>query len=198
MQLAIDLHPEPADTVKPLNPSLRHAVTLFYALCAGMLAYAGFAFYKRTGVERATQASAEQFQIATAESQRIQGEFNRIIGLRAKAGELAEWLAISPPTQALVLLITQEVEPNVAFSRLAIEMEQGQPSAKITIELNAPNPDSASRQVAKVQAALDRAGFRTATVDTDAPTPEGWRFSAIVALPRNGEFTQITAAPASR
>lgn len=193
MQLAIDLQPEPPETPKALNQSLRNVVVLFYALSAGLLAYAGIASFKRIHVEEATHVFENKIKAATAESQRLQSEFDSITNLRAKAGDLAEWLTISPPAQALVLLVTQEVEPNVAFTRLAIEMEPAQPSAKITVELNTPGSESASRQVAKIQAALDRAGFRTATVDTDAPTPEGWKFSAIVALPRNGDFSQLTA-----
>ena len=193
MQLAIDLQPEPPETPKALNQSLRNVVVLFYALSAGLLAYAGIASFKRIHVEEATHVFENKIKAATAESQRLQSEFDSITNLRAKAGDLAEWLTISPPAQALVLLVTQEVEPNVAFTRLAIEMEPAQPSAKITVELSTPGSESASRQVAKIQAALDRAGFRTATVDTDAPTPEGWKFSAIVALPRNGDFSQLTA-----
>ena len=193
MQLAIDLQPEPPETPKALNQSLRNVVVLFYARSAGLLAYAGIASFKRIHVEEATHVFENKIKAATAESQRLQSEFDSITNLRAKAGDLAEWLTISPPAQALVLLVTQEVEPNVAFTRLAIEMEPAQPSAKITVELSTPGSESASRQVAKIQAALDRAGFRTATVDTDAPTPEGWKFSAIVALPRNGDFSQLTA-----
>lgn len=193
MQLAIDLQPEPPETPKALNQSLRNVVVFFYVLSAGLLAYAGIASFKRIHVEEATHVFENKIKAATTESQRLQSEFDSITNLRAKAGDLAEWLTISPPAQALVLLVTQEVEPNVAFTRLAIEMEPAQPSAKITVELNTPGSESASRQVAKIQAALDRAGFRTATVDTDAPTPEGWKFSAIVALPRNGDFSQLTA-----
>lgn len=193
MQLAIDLQPEPPETPKALNQSLRNGVVLFYLLSTSLLAYAGIASLKRIHVEGATSVFENKIKAATAESQRLQSEFEGITNLRAKAGDLAEWLTISPPAQALVLLVTQEVEPNVAFTRLAIEMEPAQPSAKITVELNTPGSESASRQVAKIQAALDRAGFRTATVDTDAPTPEGWKFSAIVALPRNGDFSQLTS-----
>jgi hypothetical protein len=193
MQLAIDLQPEPPETPKALNQSLRNVVVFFYVLSAGLLVYAGIASFKRIHVEEATHVFENKIKAATTESQRLQSEFDSITNLRAKGGDLAEWLTISPPAQALVLLVTQEVEPNVAFTRLAIEMEPAQPSAKITVELNTPGSESASRQVAKIQAALDRAGFRTATVDTDAPTPEGWKFSAIVALPRNGDFSQLTA-----
>jgi hypothetical protein len=52
--------------------------------------------------------------------------------------------------------------------------------------------DSASRQVASIQAALDRAGFHTVNIDTDQPTPDGWRFVAIIALPAKGDFSMLT------
>jgi hypothetical protein len=39
---------------------------------------------------------------------------------------------------------------------------------------------------------LDRAGFHTVNIDTDQPTPDGWRFVAIIALPAKGDFSMLT------
>jgi len=72
----------------------------------------------------------------------------------------------------LALLLTRDVEPNVSFSRLVVAMDQGQPSFKLVVELVSASHDSATRQINRLQDALDRAGFRTINVDSDGP-PRG-------------------------
>ena len=73
----------------------------------------------------------------------------------------------------------------------------GQPSFKLVVELVSASHDSATRQINRLQDALDRAGFRTINVDSDGPTPEGWRFASTVALPANGDFSKLAPSPNS-
>lgn len=191
MRVALDLQLNPPEVPKPLKPKWAPVLNLFYALCVCLLGYAGIASAQRFQLEAARTENAARLQGQNAELSRLQAEAASLTRQAAISGDLAEWLTITPPAQALTLLLTKEVQPNVSFSRLLIEMEQGQPNVRITVEMQTANPEAASRQVAGIQAALDRAGFRTINVDTDSPTPEGWRFIAMLALPLNGDFAQL-------
>jgi hypothetical protein len=191
MTLAHDLQINPPELPRPLKPALSNAIVLFYVTILAFSIYIGTTVLKGVRVTAESEILAKQFLLDESKLSAIEKEADSIAQLRAKAGDLSDWLSITPPAQALVILITQQLEPNVTFSRLAIEMEQAQPNAKITVELTTSKQESATRQIAKIQSALDLAGFRTATIDTDSPSPEGWKFSAIVALPRNGDFSLL-------
>lgn len=191
MTLAHDLQVNPPELPRPLKPALSNLVVLLYATILAFSIYIGSTALQGVRVAAESEVLSKNLLAAQTKLSAIEKEANSMAQLRAKAGDLSEWLNITPPAQALVILITQQLEPNVTFSRLAIEMEQAQPNAKITVELTTSKQESATRQIAKIQSALDRAGFRTATIDTDAPSPEGWKFSAIVALPRNGDFSLL-------
>jgi len=191
MIIAHDLQINPAELPRPLKATLQNLVVLFYAMILIFSVIIAVTLLQGVRVAVESELQSKKLLADQTKLSAIEKEANSMAQLRAKAGDLSDWLNITPPAQALVILITQQLEPNVTFSRLAIEMEQAQPNAKITVELTTSKQESATRQIAKIQSALDRAGFRTATIDTDAPSPEGWKFSAIVALPRNGDFSLL-------
>jgi len=190
-RVAIDIQPSPPDVFKPLPGKLSIAVTLFYLLSIGLLAYAGYASWSRIKIEQQitevnTSLSADNERQKTLEAETL------ALQKRAEIStDLTEWLAMSPPAQAMILLLARQVEPNISFSKLVIELEPGAPNAKITLEILSADQDNSARQINRVQAALEKANFKTVNIDADQPTPEGWRFVTTVALPRNGEFQKL-------
>jgi hypothetical protein len=197
MQLAIDLQPNPNPTPEPLPKAADTIVTFFYLAVILLLVFLGAAWAKRYTIQQQMTQTTADLARANASLADLRAEQTRLGKQGVVAGGLAEWLSMSPPAQALALLLTRDVEPNVSFSRLVVAMDQGQPSFKLVVELVSASHDSATRQINRLQDALDRAGFRTINVDSDGPTPEGWRFASTVALPANGDFSKLAPSPNS-
>ncbi len=191
MRVAIDIQPNPPEVPKSLPPGGANGITFFYFVALLLVGYIGVATTQHLHLAAARGRTETSLSDAQAELTGLISEGSDLMRRAAVAKELAEWLAITPPTQSLLLLLTQEVEPNVSFSRLQVEMEPGQPAAKITVEINTPSDDAASRQVASIQSALEKAGFRGINVDKDEPTPEGRRFMTTVALPLKGDYSLL-------
>jgi len=197
MRTAIDLQPAPPEVLKPIHPNKATGVTLFYGVSLIMVGYIAFATVERFKVQAAILEGTVRVEEAKAERDQLQKrteELNRKAGI---SNDLTEWLAMSPPAQVVALLLSGQVEPNISFSRMVVDMEPGAPNAKISIDLINDSPDVASRQdnssrqINKIQAALEKAGFKTVNIEADQPSPEGWRFVTIVALPQGGDFKKL-------
>ena len=197
MRTAIDLQPVPPAVLKPLNPNKATGVTLFYAVSLMLVGYIAFATIQRFKMQAAIMEGSVRVEEAKAERDKLLERTEALNRKAAISNDLTEWLAMSPPAQALALLLTGQVEPNISFSRMIVDLEPGAPNAKISIDLISDAPDIArrqdnsSRQVNKIQAALEKAGFKTVNIESDQPSPEAWRFVTIVALPQGGDFKKL-------
>lgn len=191
MKVAFDIQPDPVPVLKPASPSLLPAITGFYALTVVMLGLIGAMTAQRIGLEKRRQVIAAERIESGARRDALLAELRGLEKRASISDDLIEWLSICPPAQSLILLLSRDVEPSVAFSKLSMELEPGSPNAKITVEFSASNQDISTKQVANIQAALIKSGFRTVNIEADAPTPEGWRFVTLVALPLKGDFAQV-------
>lgn len=197
MRTAIDLQPAPPELLKPIHPSKATGVTLFYAMSFILVGYIAFATVERFKVQAAILEGTVRVEEAKAERDKLQQRTEELNRKAAISNDLTEWLAMSPPAQGLALLLSGQVEPNISFSKMVVDLEPGAPNAKISIDLISDAPevasrqDNSSRQVNKIQAALEKAGFKTVNIEADQPSPEGWRFVTIVALPQGGDFKKL-------
>lgn len=192
MRIAIDLQPNPPDVPRSLPAAGANAVTFFYFAMALLAVYGIVATTQHVRIAAAGARCDRELAEAQRDLASAIAEASELSRRTAVATELSDWLAITPPAQALLLALVQEVEPNVSFSRVQVEMEPGQPIARVAVDINTASGDAASRQVANVQNALERVGCRGINVDRDEPTPEGRRFVTTVALPLHGDFTLLT------
>lgn len=188
---AFDVTCEPQDVVKPLPANRIHFVTAFYAMMAVFLGWFVFNQFRIKGYQQTEATTMSETSALEAERDQLTQALKEMEKRAQISGDLVEWLAITPPAQAVVLMIAREVEPNVSFTRLTVDMEPGTPNLKLTTEFFSTDTEVSTRQVAKIQQALDRAGFRTINIETDQPIPEGWRFSILLACPQDGDFQSI-------
>ena len=128
----------------------------------------------------------------------LKNEADKIQHNTAVANDFAEWLSITPPTQMLTFLLSTQVEPNISLTRLSVEMAQGSPNFKVTVQMATKDQGAAGRQVLRTTKLLEDAGFQAVNTDTDSPTPEGWIFAATYASPAHGNFSKLTELAATK
>lgn len=191
MRIANDIQLTPPEVNKPLRANLAWGVTAFHVITFLLLAVIVFATISRFKVEATILSETALLGEAKAERDTIEQQTLALQRKVAISDDITTWLSMSPPAQALTLLLARQVEPDISYTRLAIEMEPGAPNAKISIEFASSSPDNSSRQVNKIQSALEKAGFEMVNIEADLAIPEGWRYVTIVALPPKGSFEKL-------
>ena len=199
MRLAIDIQRMPTAVPRPLPASLTHSVTVFYIVTVLSAGLAGFAYMRGVKLDAAYAVADADLTQRKSELAKIKKEADTLDEQKKMSGDLAEWLSITPPAQALLLLFSDNVQANVSFQQLSIDLPPGDPTVKIGLTMligiddALSRADAASQQTARLTDALANAGFRQVNVEQDHATPEGWQYVAIYSLPPKGNYTKLTS-----
>jgi hypothetical protein len=191
MRLAIDIQQNPPSVHKPLPQNRIILVIVFYLVVLGLGGINAYLYTKKTAILNEIAVHEKNLEEAKGIQAKIESDTIALQKNAQLARDLGDWLSINTPAQALLLLISRQVEPNVSFTELLTEFEPGAANGRITIEIISSSLDASSRQIAKIQEELGRAGFRTINIESDQPTAAGWRFVVMLALPTQGHFANL-------
>ena len=192
-RLGYDLYPGER-TVRPFAPpSLRIVPAVFWCAFAAAFAVVGINTLRES--QAARQARSLGAQIGILDNARDRNE--KLVGdIRAReetAKATCDWLLISPPTQALLVDITREIEgayreglgdnkPVARVDSLSITRQEGQPQMRLAIVVLGEGP-AANRVFQRISALFGRLGYSTVDLK-ETLVPRGFRYEHLLNIPK--------------
>jgi hypothetical protein len=112
------------------------------------------------------------------------------------AASICNWLLISPPTQALLVSLTTEIEgatnqalkegkPVARVDSLSLTRQEGQPQMRLVIVVLG-EASAANRIFQRISALFGRMGYSTVDLK-ETLVPQGFRYEHLLNMPRPGD-----------
>ncbi|HVW21058.1 MAG TPA: hypothetical protein VHC86_07560 [Opitutaceae bacterium] len=194
-RLGYDLFPGER-TVRPhASPQLRPVPLLFWGVAAAFLVAFSVNAVRTAGFRRDTATLRSQAQTLEQGKKQAEGTMQEVAARTKVASDIADWLLISPMTQALLIQINQEIQaateegikeskPVAEVGSLSLIRQEGQPQMRLSIVLNGDS-SAANRVFQRISALFGRLGYSTVDL-RETSAPQGFRYEHLVNLPKGG------------
>jgi hypothetical protein len=191
-QLGYDLFPNERE-VRPFAPArLRPVPLIFWGTLAVSLAVIGFNMVRSTQAGLLTAGVKSQLLMLTDAKKHAESVMHDVQARGKTASAISNWLQISPPTQALLIEITKEIEaatdqgtkenrPVAQVDSIAIARQEGQPQMRIAV-VAFGDASAANRVFQRISALFGRKGYSTVDLK-ESLVPQGFRYEHLLNMP---------------
>ena len=195
-RLAYDLFPGER-VVRPFAPkSLRVVPLILWTSFAASVAFTGINAIRQTQASRMTAGFRKQTEMVDEMKKRSDDVIHDAQTRAENASSLCNWLLISPPTQALLVDLTREIEgateqalregkPLARVDSLSLTRQEGQPQMRLVVVVLG-EPAAANRIFQRISALFGRMGYSTVDLK-ETLVPQGFRYEHLLNMPKPGE-----------
>ncbi|MGH7996463.1 MAG: hypothetical protein ACREFX_08940, partial [Opitutaceae bacterium] len=191
-RLAYDLFPMER-SVRPSAPArLRVVPLILWATAAAAVAALGVNGLREARARASVTELTNESTMLEAGRKQAQKKIQEITDRGKLAGDMCQWLLISPTTQKLLIQIDQEIQAatedaakanrSVAkLDSLSLTREAGQPQMRVSLVVEGDGP-AANRIFQRIASLFARLGYSTVDLRVSA-APGGFRYDHLLNLP---------------
>ena len=192
-RLGYDLFPNERQ-VRPFAPARLRAVPIvFWASLAAAVAIMGYNFLRKTKADKQAETFRGQAAMLTAGRGKAEDVVRDVQARGRTAAAISEWLAISPPTQALLIDITKEIQaatdeavkagrPVAKVDSISLARQEGQPQMRLALVILG-DAGAANRVFQRISALFARMGYSTVDLK-ETLVPQGFRYEHLLNMPK--------------
>lgn len=193
-RLGYDLFPNER-MVRPFAPArLRPVPFVFWGALVASIAIIGLNAYRTAQAQRLAEGLKGQSQMLDSAMKQNEIAIHDVQSRARLADAMANWLLISPSTQALLIGITKEVEAATGqalkenksaaqVDSLSITLQEGQPQMRLILVVLGDGP-AANRIFQHISALFGRMGYSTVDLK-ESLVPQGFRYEHLVNMPKS-------------
>jgi len=191
--LGYDLYPLERQVRPFASPKMRVVPFVFWAAVAATVVVVGLNTFRESRAN--TQASGYQAQVKSLGDGKhhTEGVIEDIRAREKTATAMYDWLRISPPAQALLIHITEEIKAateqsakdNKALAQvdsLSLTLQEGQPQMRLVVVLKG-DAGSANRVFQRISALFSRLDYSTVDLKQTL-VPQGVRYEHLLNMPK--------------
>ena len=195
-RLGYDLFPNER-VVRPFAPGrLRVVPLVFWGALAASVALVGLNTIRSARDNELAESFRSQVQMLAAGESHAVETMHAIAARDKTAASIRDWLVISPPTQALLIDITREIEaattqgtkenrPVAQVDSISIARQEGQPQMRLALVILG-DASAANRVFQRMSALFGRMGYSTVDLK-ESLVPQGFRYEHLVNIPPPSE-----------
>jgi len=192
-RLGYDLFPSERPVRPFAAPRLRVVPLLFWGVLAAAAAMIGANQFRIARDERLEKSFRDQATMLAAGKGRAVETMRDIESRGKTASAIRDWLLISPPSQALLIDITREIEAatlegtkenrTVAqVDSISIARQEGQPQMRLALVVLG-DASAANRIFQRVSSLFGRMGYSTVDLK-ESLVPQGFRYEHLLNIPK--------------